>query len=54
MKLSVTTMGCIETPYASFAYETYLRTTDGTKSRVIAFGMECITGPVEPLNTEVL
>ena len=54
VKLSVTTMGCIETPYASFAYETYLRTTDGTKSRVIAFGMECITGPVEPLNTEVL
>ena len=52
--LSVTTMGCIETPYASFIYEIYLRKTDGKRTRVIAYGMECITGPVEPLNTKVL
>ena len=52
--LDVTTMGNVQTTYKTNEYEISIRTQSGKIRKVVAFGMDKITGPVSTLDEKVL
>lgn len=52
--LDVTTMGNVQTTYKTKEYEISIRTQSGKIRKVVAFGMDKITGPVSTLDEKVL
>lgn len=52
--LDVTTMGNVQTTYKTNEYEISIRTQSGKIRKVVAFGMDKITGPVSTVDEKVL
>ena len=52
--LDVTSMGDVQTTYKTKQYEISIRTQSGKIRKVVAFGMDKITGPVSNLDENVL